>query len=132
MAPPELSDVWVGLSPDPLPVADVHAFLADERSGGTCVFVGTTRRWTGDEETTALDYHAYPEMAQLSLSDLAAAALAESAHRVVLLHRLGVVPLEEASVVVGVASAHRDLAFQQCRRLIDRLKAETPIWKRDL
>lgn len=132
MAPPDSGALWVGLTPDPLPVAQVHAFLADESCGGTCVFVGTTRRWTGGDETAALDYHAYPAMAEESLSDLAQDALAAGAHRVVALHRTGVVAPTEASVIVAVASPHRDLAFRQCRALIDRLKAETPIWKQDL
>ncbi len=132
MAPPSTGDLWVGLSPDPLPIAGAHSFLADPRSGGTCVFVGTTRRWTGAVETTALDYHAYPAMAERSLRDLASGVLSSAAHRVVVLHRTGVVKPTEASVIVGVASAHRDLAFRQCRHLIDRLKADTPIWKHDL
>ena len=131
MAPPD-ADVWAGLAEHALPVGAVHEFLADERAGGTAVFVGTTRRWTGEAETAALDYHAYPAMAEASLTELAEDARQRGAIRAVALHRLGVVRPTEASVVVGVASAHRDVAFAECRRLIDRLKAETPIWKRDL
>ena len=132
MAPPESGDVWTGLTADPLPVQAVHQFLAHESAGGTAVFVGTTRRWTDGVETTALDYHAYPEMAEASLAALAEDARQSGGIKVVALHRLGVVSPKEASVVVGVASAHRDAAFRECRRLIDRLKSDTPIWKRDL
>ena len=132
MAPPDSKSVWVGLMLDPLPVLAAHAFLSDPSSGGTCVFVGTTRRWTGEQETEALDYHAYLTMAERSLRGLAADALDSDARRVVALHRLGVVRPTEASVIVGVSSAHRDVAFAQCRVLIDRLKSETPIWKRDI
>ena len=132
MTPPESGAVWTGLSADALPIVAVHQFLADASAGGTAVFVGTTRRWTGTTETVALDYHAYSAMAEASLSALAHDARQRGGLKVVALHRLGVVSPTEASVVVGVASAHRDTAFRECRRLIDRLKSDTPIWKRDL
>ena len=125
--------VWTALSRQPLALDTVHAFLADERAGGTCVFVGTTRRWTDGAETTALEYEGYHPMAEASLASLAAQALERwDAARVVVLHRLGVVPLAQASVVVGVACAHRAEAFEAARWLIDTLKDSTPIWKRDL
>ena len=132
MAPPESGDVWTGLGTGPLPILAVHQFLTHESAGGTAVFVGTTRRWTDGAETRALDYHAYPAMAEASLAALADDARQCGGVKVVALHRLGVVLPTEASVVVGVASTHRDAAFRECRRLIDRLKSDTPIWKRDL
>ncbi len=132
-ATPTPGAVWTELSRQPLAVAEAHAFLTDERAGGTCVFVGTSRRWTDGVETAALEYEAYEPMAQASLASLAGQALERwGAVRVVVLHRLGVVPLAEASVVVGVACAHRKEAFEAARWLIDTLKDSTPIWKRDL
>ena len=125
--------VWTELTHAPLAVAAAHEFLADERAGGTCVFVGTSRRWTDGLETRALDYHAYEPMAETSLAELAAQAAERwRAVRVVVLHRLGVVPPPQASVVVGVACAHRAPAFEAARWIIDTLKDSTPIWKRDL
>ena len=133
MAPPESGRIWSGLTDGVLPVVRVHAFLADERAGGTCVFVGTSRRWTDGVETHALAYEAYGPMADASLADLAAQAAERwDALRVVALHRLGVVPLRQSSVIVGTACAHRDAAFLATRWLIDTLKETTPIWKRDL
>jgi molybdopterin synthase catalytic subunit len=46
-----------------------------------------------------------------------------------MVHRVGIVPPGEASVVIAVSSAHRDEAFKACRYLIDRLKEVVPIWK---
>lgn len=137
-APPEAPAgrapaVWTALTHGPLAVGAAHEFLADERAGGTCVFVGTSRRWTDGVETRALDYHAYEPMAEASLAELAARAAERwQAVRVVVLHRLGTVPPPQASVVVGVACAHRAAAFEAARWIIDTLKDETPIWKRDL
>lgn len=136
MPPPEPDAhpaVWTKLADGPLAVAAAHEFLSDDRAGGACVFVGTTRRWTDGAETHALDYEAYRPMAEASLAALAAEAAERwGALRVVVLHRLGVVAPPEASVVVGVACAHRAPAFEAARWIIDTLKAETPIWKRDL
>lgn len=130
--PPPNENRWVGLSADPLPVAEVHAFLRGERAGGVCVFVGTTRRWTGEAETEYLVYEAYEAMATAELHRL----VDEAARRwpvlsCAVLHRLEAVAVTEASVIVGVACAHRDAAFAACRWLIDTLKTEVPIWKRE-
>ena len=132
MRPPESGPAWTGLSDEPLPIAAAHAFLADPLAGGTCVFVGTTRRWTGGVETPALDYEAYRAMAAPALASLAAEAAERwPVVRSVVFHRVGVVALTEPSVVVGVACAHRDAAFAACRWAIDTLKETVPIWKRD-
>ena len=121
---------WTGLTASPLPVEAVHAFLVDDRAGGTCVFVGTSRRWTGEVQTDLLTYEAYGPMAEAELERLAAEAEARwGAVRVAVLHRTGPVPPPEASVVVGVACPHRAEAFAACRWLIDTLKAHVPIWK---
>ena len=131
MTPPE-GPVWTGVAERPLPLGDVHPFLEDDRAGGLCVFTGTSRRWTDGAETDLLTYEAYGPMAEAELARLAEAAAERwAAVRVVVLHRLGAVPPPEASVVVGVACAHRAEAFEACRWLIDTLKDTVPIWKTD-
>lgn len=115
-----------------LPLADAIAFLADERAGGTALFIGTTRRWTEDVETPWIDYDAYEQMARNQLVSLVSEAFTRwNPQRVVVLHRTGRVLPTEASVFIGVASAHRAEAFEACRWLIDTLKTDVPIWKRE-
>lgn len=127
-----LSDRWIEIAASPLPIADVHTFLADERAGGTAVFVGTTRRWTDDVETPWIDYDAYRPMALDQLERLVSDAFVRwSPVRIVTLHRTGRVHPTEASVVIGVASPHRAEAFAACRWLIDTLKRDVTIWKRE-
>lgn len=125
--------VWVEVTSDVLEVASAHAFLVDPNAGGTCVFVGRTRQWTGDEETRALRYEAYVPMATAEMTALATTATERwGSLRTVLLHRLGDLEVGEASVVIGVSCAHRAAAFEAARWLIDTLKESVPIWKTDL
>lgn len=124
--------VWTRLQTAPLDVGTASGFLAVPAAGGLALFVGTTRQWTAGRETAELEYEAFGPMALLELGRLAdEAADRWVAERVVLWHRLGVVPVAEASVVVGVATGHRAEAFEACRWLIDTLKERVPIWKRE-
>ena len=100
--------------------------------GAVLLFLGVTRRHTDGRETTTLHYDAYEEMALQELRSLRSEAcekweLAEC-H---IIHRLGEVPLGEASVAIVTASAHRKPAFEAGEWLIDTLKRRVPIWKQE-
>jgi molybdopterin synthase catalytic subunit len=118
------------------PWADVLSDLwGDPEAGGVAVFIGTTRaeRDATGRELVALDYEAYPEMAVSQMRDLARRARERwPVVRLALLHRVGRVAPGEPSVLVAVACPHRAEAFDACRWLIDTLKAEVPIWKREV
>jgi molybdopterin synthase catalytic subunit len=102
-------------------------WVEDPAAGGIVTFQGVTR------EVASLDYEAYREMAEERI----AAILGECAGRHGLLaaaaeHRVGRVALGEPGVVVAVSAGHREEAFAGAREAIDRIKAEVPIWKREL
>lgn len=82
---------------------------------------------------TKLEYEAYEEQVVPKLDEIAVAARERwtDLGRIVLLHRIGVVPLTEAAVVVAVSAPHRDAAFEAARFGIDTLKSTVPIWKRE-
>jgi molybdopterin synthase catalytic subunit len=125
----------ISLTPDSLYVAGAISFVSDARAGGIAVFLGTTRaeRRADGADLVALDYDAYPEMAATQLRELAKAARARwPIVRLALLHRTGRVALGEPSVLVAVATPHRADAFEACRHLIDTLKAEAAIWKKEI
>lgn len=116
----------------PLDVEAADAFLRDPACGAVTVFVGTTRQFTDGKETVELAYDAYVPMARQEMERLADEARSRwSVERVVMHHRLGVVPLAEASVVIGVATPHRRDGFAAAAFLIDTLKRQVPIWKRE-
>lgn len=120
----------IGLSDTALDPSALLAAVADGEHGATALFVGTTRAEAGDRAVTALDYEAYDELALSEMAAIAAEAERAFAARVSLEHRVGRVPVGEASVVVAASAGHRPAAFAACRYVIDELKARVPIWKR--
>ena len=123
----------VGLVHGAIDVSGVLAEVKRHEAGAVLVFEGVTRNHHDGREVVRLEYEAYPEMANRELR-----ALVEEAKRrwpevrTAIAHRLGVVPLGEASVVIGVSAPHRDEAYQASRFLIDTLKATVPIWKKEI
>jgi molybdopterin synthase catalytic subunit/molybdopterin converting factor small subunit len=112
---------------EPLSAERLSAWVGDPGAGAIVTFQGVTR------EVASLDYEAYREMAEERI----AAILVECVERHGLLgaaaeHRVGRVPRGEPGVVVAISAGHREEAFAGAREAIDRIKAEAPIWKREL
>ena len=112
---------------DALDVAAVAAAVRDPRAGAVVLFEGVTR------EVPELRYEAYVEMAEERLRAIGEEEAARHGLCAVALeHRVGRVPLSEPSVVIAASAAHRGEAFAGARALIDRVKAEAPIWKEEV
>jgi molybdopterin synthase catalytic subunit len=126
---------WIAIIPEPLPTAEVVAFVHDPAAGGIDVFLGTTRAEMNDrgQALLSLDYEAYYDMALRQLQSLAQRARERwPIIKLALLHRTGPVGLGEPSVVIAVATPHRSEAFEACRFLIDELKRDVAIWKKEV
>ena len=124
--------LWILLTDRPLDTSAAADFLRDERAGGIDLFLGTTRRFTDGRTTDELEYEAYGSMAVAEMKRLADAASEQwPLTKVVVHHRTGIVSVKESSVIVGTSSPHRNDAFEATRFLIDTLKNEVPIWKRE-
>jgi molybdopterin synthase catalytic subunit len=120
----------VELTNEAIDVAKLLSDVGSTQAGAVLLFLGTTREFTHGKQTTTLDYEAYNEMAEKKLAQLEATA--RKRWQLVdcgITHRLGNVPLGDASVAIAVSSSHRRTAFEAGRWLIDTLKAEVPIWK---
>lgn len=103
-----------------------------DEDGAVVTFAGVTRNHNDGSAVLGLRYEAYAEMAAKVMAELFESALAEfEISRVRVAHRLGEVPIGEASVVVVVSAVHRGPAFDACRFLMDRLKAQVPIFKQE-
>lgn len=120
------------LSEGPLDEAALRARVGGEEYGAVVSFAGVVRRSEGGARLRAIDYEAYGPMARKGLAGLLDEAHERwSAFQAVLAHRTGEVEVGEPSVVIVVATGHREEAFEICRWFIDELKARVPIWKRD-
>lgn len=132
--PPNGRDDWLGVTAEPLPLAEAAAFVARPDCGGTVVFTGTVRDHAeGRPDVVSLEYEAYDEEVTPRLAAIAAEARMRwpEVGRLALLHRTGLLTVGEASVVVAASAPHRAEAFDAARFCIDTLKATAPIWKRE-
>ena len=110
----------------------VEAAVADPTAGAIVTFIGTTRDHNDGRRVTLLEYEAYPEMAVAELRKIGETVQQRwPITKVAIVHRIGVVPIAEASVVIAVSSGHRRAAFEACHFAIDRLKEVVPIWKKE-
>jgi molybdopterin synthase catalytic subunit/molybdopterin converting factor small subunit len=123
---PDSTAVSIELSEQPLRPDALLAAVRDSRAGAIVLFEGVTR------EVAQLDYEAYDQMAVECMREIAERALARhGCCRVAVAHRTGTVALSEPSVLVAASAAHRGEAFAAAREVIDAVKAQAPIWKRE-
>jgi molybdopterin synthase catalytic subunit len=125
--------IWIELVDARIDVESLRAKIADPDVGAIGWFEGVTRRTTDTRVTQQLSYEAHRPMAIAELEKLASRAVDKfSLRRCVIVHRLGEVPVSEASVVVGCSSPHRPATFEALPWIMDVLKKDVPIWKREL
>jgi len=146
------------LSSEPLDPAVLQARVAHPSCGAIVVFTGTTRETNRGQDVARLDYEAFeamggPEMRRIfddclalhgptsastsgptsaSTPGAAADVSLDRTLRMLCAHRTGVVGVGDPSVVVAVASPHRNAAFDAARYLIDALKERLPVWKKEI
>ncbi len=136
---------------DPLDPLDAQRVVTHPSCGAVVLFTGVTRETNRERDVVELDYSAFEEMAGDEMQAIYAEcrqrfgadapgapgapddarAPAERRQRMLTRHRTGIVGVGEPSIVIAVASPHRDAAFLACRFLIDELKARVPLWKKE-
>ncbi len=122
----------IELTHDPIDITAVTESVRSTQSGAVLVFLGTVREMTGDRQTVALDYDAYPEMALAKMSELEQEARERwPVDKLAIVHRLGHLELGDVSVIVAVSCPHRGDAFDAGKWLIDTLKVTVPVWKKE-
>ncbi len=122
----------IELTHDPIDYTALTEQVRSEQAGAVVLFLGTVREMTDGKKTVALDYEAFPQMAEAKLAEL----LVEARGRwpiinAAIAHRLGRLELGDVSVAVAVSTPHRQHAFEAGQYLIDRLKEIVPIWKKE-
>jgi molybdopterin synthase catalytic subunit len=122
----------IRLQREPIRPEELIGSVRDDADGAVVLFLGTVRNKNVGREVVHLEYHAYDEMARTEMTRLEQESLARfDVSEVALVHRTGRLEIGEVAVGVAVAAAHRDEAFNACRFLIDALKRNVPIWKKE-
>lgn len=135
---PRLPRIHVALTDSVIDTPALHSYLDHPDVGAHCWFHGVTRRSTQTADgktlqTESLSYEAHRPMAASELRRLATdAAERFGLLAVVIVHRLGKVPVKQSSVVMGCSSPHRPPCFAAPAWMMDELKRDVPIWKREL
>ncbi|HEY6724244.1 MAG TPA: molybdenum cofactor biosynthesis protein MoaE [Polyangiaceae bacterium] len=116
----------------PLDPSEAIRAVSGPSVGGIATFVGTVRDQNQGQRVTLLDYEAYQGMAEKQMRQVAEQIQREiPGVALAALHRVGRLEVGDIAVVCAASSAHRGEALAACQLLIDRIKTEVPIWKRE-
>ena len=122
----------IDITHDPLDPDAITAQIRKDTNGAVVTFLGTTRSLTGGRRVLHLEYEAYRPMADSKLAKIVDEIRQRwSINDVAIAHRLGRLEVGEISLVIAVASPHRQGAFAACQYSVDRIKQVVPIWKKE-
>lgn len=124
-----MAELLAAISPDPLDPAAVDAAVAGPEHGAVVLFSGVVRNHDGGQSVSALEYQAHPD-AQRFLRACCERVAAETGLPVAAVHRVGPLVVGDLALVAAAAAPHRAEAFAACSLLVERIKTEVPIWKR--
>ncbi|KAL0269851.1 UNVERIFIED_CONTAM: hypothetical protein PYX00_007449 [Menopon gallinae] len=123
--------VW--LTKEKLNVEEIYNSVCSPEYGAVTLFVGTTRNSFEGKVVEKLEYEAYDKMAVKSLEGICRSIREKfQVGKIAIVHRLGDVPVQEASVVIAISATHRKAVFEALPFAIDALKADVPIWKKEV
>ncbi|XP_059088350.1 molybdopterin synthase catalytic subunit-like [Tigriopus californicus] len=116
-----------------LHISEISNIVTSPSTGATSLFIGTTRDNFDGKTVLRLEYEAYIPMAEKELKKLCSKVRDKwNVANIAIHHRIGVVPVTEASVVIAISSAHRQESLEAVHFAIDELKATVPIWKKEV
>jgi len=116
----------------PLRLEEVVAAVTSPGLGGLVTFTGVVRDASHGRRVERLEYEAYAAMAERALGRIGEEVGALHGCRVAVVHRVGVLVPGDAAVVIACAAPHRAPAFRACEEVLERLKRDVPIWKREV
>ena len=122
----------IKISASTLNISDCIDWVMSPQAGGIDVFIGTVRDATKGKQVLRLEFESYEVMAIKEMEKIAQQAFdGWPVQKILIHHRTGVLQIGEVPVIIAVAAAHRDAAFDACRYIIDTLKQTVPIWKKE-
>ena len=122
----------IEITTQPIETDAVLKSVQSDLAGASVLFVGTTRQFTHGRETEKLDYECYEKMAVKKMNQVRDRASEKwPISECSIVHRVGTVELGESSIAIAVSAPHRAAAFEAAQWLVDTMKKEVPIWKRE-
>ena len=123
----------IEITEKPLAPEAITQQVRRDTNGAVVTFLGTTRLYTEGRKVLSLEYEAYRPMADNKLDEIVKEITnLWDIQDVAVAHRLGHLEIGEISLVVAVASPHRQMAFEACQYAVDRIKQTVPIWKKEV
>jgi molybdopterin synthase catalytic subunit len=123
----------IKISSTPLDIQSCIDWVMSPECGGINVFIGTVRNKTNEKKVLQLEFESYQSMAISEMNKIAEYVLKKwSVQKILIHHRTGILQTGEVPVIIAVAAAHRDAAFNACRYAIDTLKQTVTIWKKEI
>jgi molybdopterin synthase catalytic subunit len=122
--------VRAALADQPILLAEHEELVRHRAAGAVVAFAGMIRDHDSGRQVVKLEYSAHPSAAGLIAEVVGeVAAQSHGVRAVAVTHRIGVLQIGEAALVVAVAADHRQAAFDTCAQLVDAIKARLPVWK---
>ena len=127
-----MSDRLFEITAAPISVDEVSRRVSSPAVGAVVSFAGIVRGTNAGRQVRYLEYETYPEMAETTLAQIAEEIEARwPVEQVAIVHRVGRLEIGETSVIIAVASGHRQGAFEAAHYAIDRIKEIVPVWKKE-
>lgn len=123
----------VEISPDPLKVGRIISHVTLPNCGAISIFIGTTKDRFEDKKVLRLEYEVYQDMAIQKMQEIAKEMrLKWTVKKTAIIHRTGLVPIGESSIIISACSEHRNDAQEAVKWALEQVKAKAPIWKREV
>ena len=117
---------------EPIDPQEAAQRVRSDKDGAVVLFSGVVRNHDQGRPVAGLRYEAYEEMATAALRRICEEVASQfSIGDIAVVHRVGELSVGDVSVAIAVAAPHRDAAYKASREVIERLKREVPIWKRE-
>lgn len=131
-SPPSPQPVLARITADVIDMDVLRAHVADERHGAVVLFEGIVRNHDDGRPVDALEYQIHPDAQRFLEETLVAIAAEHPAVRIAAVHRHGPLAIGDIAFAAAAGAAHRGAAFTVCAIVVDRVKAELPIWKKQV
>lgn len=129
----EKSKDIIKFTSEKLSIDEASQLVISPVCGAVSLFVGTTRNNFEGKKVISLEYEAYLPMAENEVRKICSDIRQKwPVRHIAVFHRLGLVPVSEASIIIAVSSAHRAASLEAVSYAIDNLKAKVPIWKKEM